>query len=121
MRQIGRIQKDYKEGNTIVGGIFTGTNRDLDDNLSQYMHKAAYSGGADFTQYFKKKSWMFNVNAAFSLVQGSEEALLNTQTSSARYYQRPDNDHTALDSARTSLAGSGGRMQIYIQFITSEA
>jgi hypothetical protein len=109
---VGRIQKDYKEGNTIVGGIFTSTNRDLDDNLGQYMHKAAYSGGADFTQYFKKKSWMFNVNAAFSLVQGSEEALLNTQTSSARYYQRPDNNHTKLDSSRTSLGGSGGRMQV---------
>lgn len=109
---VGRIQKDYKEGNTIVGGIFTGTNRHLDETLSQYMHKAAYSGGADFTQYFKKKSWMFNINAAFSLVQGSEEALLNTQTSSARYYQRPDNNHTVLDSTRTSLAGSGGRMMI---------
>ena len=109
---VGRIQKDYKEGNTIIGGIFTSTNRDLDQNLSQYMHKAAYTGGADFTQYFKKKSWMFNVNAAFSLVEGSEEALLNTQTSSARYYQRPDNNHTVLDSTRTSLAGSGGRMQV---------
>ena len=109
---VGRIQKDFKEGNTIVGGIFTSTNRDLDDNLGEYMHKAAYSGGADFTQYFRKKSWMFNVNTAFSLVQGSEEALLNTQTSSARYYQRPDNNHTKLDSGRTSLAGSGGRMQL---------
>ena len=109
---VGRIQKDYKEGNTIVGGIFTSTNRNLDDNLGQFMHKAAYSGGADFTQYFRKKSWMFNINAAFSLVQGTEEALLNTQTSSARYYQRPDNDHTKLDSSRTSLAGSGGRMQL---------
>ncbi len=109
---IGRIQKDFREGNTIVGGIFTSTNRDLDENLSRYMHKAAYSGGVDFTQYFKKKSWMLNVNAAFSLVQGSEEALLNTQTSSARYYQRPENDHTEIDSTRTSLAGSGGRMQV---------
>jgi hypothetical protein len=109
---VGRIQKDYREGNTIVGGIFTATNRNLDDNLARYMHKAAYSGGADFTQYFRKKSWMFNVNSAFSLVQGSEEALLRTQTSSARYYQRPDNDHTKLDSSRTSLGGSGGRMQV---------
>jgi hypothetical protein len=109
---VGRVQKDFKEGNTIVGGIFTSTNRDLDDNLSQYLHKAAYTGGADFTQYFKDKSWMFNVNAAFSLVQGSEEALLKTQTSSARYFQRPDNNHTEVDSSRTSLGGSGGRTQI---------
>jgi len=109
---VGRIQKDIKEGNTIIGGIFTSTNRALDNNLSEFMHKAAYSGGADFTQYFKDKSWMFNINTAFSLVEGSKEALYKTQTSSARYYQRPDNDHTKLDTNRTSLLGSGGRMQI---------
>ena len=109
---VGRIQKDYKEGNTIVGAIFTGTNRNLDENLGRYLHRAAYSGGADFTQYFNKKSWMFNVNSAFSLVQGTEQALLKTQTSSARYYQRPDKDHAKLDSTRTSLGGSGGRMQL---------
>jgi hypothetical protein len=109
---VGRIQKDINEGNTIIGGIFTSTNRDLDQNLGEFMHKSAYSGGADFTQYFKEKSWMFNLNSAFSLVEGSKTALYNTQTSSARYYQRPDNDHTELDTSRTSLAGSGGRLQI---------
>jgi hypothetical protein len=109
---VGRVQKDINEGKTIIGGIFTSTNRALDANLSNFMHKAAYSGGADFTQYFKDKSWMFNLNAAFSLVEGSKTALLNTQQSSARYFQRPDNDYTVLDSNRTSLAGSGGRMQI---------
>ncbi|TAL60816.1 MAG: hypothetical protein EPN88_15375, partial [Bacteroidetes bacterium] len=109
---IGRVQKDIKDGNTIIGGIFTGTNRDLDANLSTFMHKAAYSGGADFTQYFKEKSWMFNVNAAFSLVEGSKKALEITQRSSARYFQRPDNDYARYDTNRTSLAGSGGRMQI---------
>jgi hypothetical protein len=109
---VGRVQRDFKEGNTILGGIFTSTNRDLDDNLGGYMHKSAYSGGFDFTQYFKKKNWMFNLNAAFSQVNGSKEALELTQRSSARYYQRPDNDYTELDPERTSLMGSGGRMQI---------
>jgi hypothetical protein len=109
---VGRVQKDINEGNTIIGGIFTSTNRDLDENLGTFMHKAAYSGGADFTQYFKEKSWMVNLNTAFSLVEGSKSALYNTQTSSARYYQRPDNNHTELDTSRSSLSGSGGRMQI---------
>ncbi|HUX58895.1 MAG TPA: DUF5916 domain-containing protein [Bacteroidales bacterium] len=109
---IGRVQKDFKDGNTLLGGIFTSTNRDLDVNLSNFMHKSAYTGGADFTQYFKEKSWMFNINAAFSLVEGSKKALENTQRSSARYFQRPDNDYVVLDTNRTSLAGSGGRMQI---------
>ena len=109
---VGRVQKDIKDGNTIIGGIFTSTNRDLDANLGTFMHKAAYTGGADFTQYFKNKNWMFNLNAAFSRVEGSKKAIENTQRSSARYYQRPDNDYTELDTNRTSLSGSGGRMQI---------
>lgn len=118
---LGRVQRDFKDGNTIIGGIFTSTNRDLDANLwksdvdagmSDYLHKAAYSGGFDFTQYFREKSWSFNLNTAFSLVTGTREAIERTQLSSARYYQRPDNDYTKFDPNRTSLFGSGGRMQV---------
>ena len=112
---VGRVQKDINNGNTLIGGIFTSTNRNLDANLSNFMHKAAYTGGIDFTQYFKNKNWMFNLNAAFSLVEGSKKAIENTQKSSARYFQRPDNNYTVLDTNRTSLAGSGGRMQLMKQ------
>jgi hypothetical protein len=109
---VGRVQKDYNEGKTIFGGILTGINRNLDENLGQFMHKSAYSGGVDFTQYFKEKKWMFNLNAALSQVNGSKKAIEYTQKSSARYYQRPDNDYTDFDPDRTSLLGSGGRMQL---------
>ncbi len=109
---VGRVQKDINNGKTIIGGIFTSTNRDLDPGLKDLMHKAAYTGGTDFTQYFKDKNWMFNLNAAFSLVEGSKKALENTQESSAHYFQRPDNDYARLDTNRTSLFGSGGRVQL---------
>jgi len=55
---------------------------------------------------------MFNINTAFSQVKGTEEALEITQRSSAHYFQRPDKDYALLDPDRTSLAGSGGRMQL---------
>ncbi len=109
---VGRVQKDINDGKTLIGGIFTSTNRDLDPVQSDYLHKAAYTGGVDFTQYFKDKDWMFNLNTAFSLVQGSKKAIENTQESSARYFQRPDNTYARFDTNRTSLGGSGGRMQI---------
>jgi hypothetical protein len=108
---VGRVQKDFKEGNTIIGGILTSAYRDLDPNLAEFMHKSAFSGGLDFTQYFKDKSWMFNVNAAMSNVNGTKEAISITQQSSARYYQRPDKDYAVYDPDKTSLTGSGGRMQ----------
>jgi hypothetical protein len=109
---VGRVQRDFKDGNTLIGGIITSTNRDLDQNLADIMHKSAYSGGIDFTQYFKEKNWMFNFNAAFSQVNGSKKVLEETQRSSARYFQRPDNDYTVFDPERTSLSGTAGRMQI---------
>ena len=109
---VGRVQKDFNEGKTIIGGIITGTNRDLDLNLGGYMHKSAYTGGIDFTQYTKDKNWILSLSTAFSQVNGTKEAIENTQRSSARYFQRPDNDYTVLDTNRTSLTGSGGKLQI---------
>lgn len=109
---MGRVQKDIHSGNTIIGGVFTSTNRDLDPNLATFLHKAAYTGGIDFTQYFNKKSWMFTLNTAISDVSGTKEAIAQTQLSSARYFQRPDKSYTKFDPNRTSLVGSGGKMMI---------
>ena len=109
---VGRVQKDINNGNTLIGGILTSTNRELDSFVSDFMHKAAYTGGADFTQYFDAKNWMFNFVASYSLVEGSRKAIENTQKSSAHYFQRPDNNYSILDTNRTSLEGSGGRIQI---------
>jgi hypothetical protein len=44
-------------------------------------------------------------------VQGSEEAIANTQTSSARYFQRPDADYVEFDPTRTSLSGMGAKLE----------
>jgi hypothetical protein len=109
---VGRVQKDINSGNTIIGGILTGTYRNMDPSLASILHKDAYTGGIDFTQYFNNKNWMFNLNSAFSLVSGTKDAILNTQESSARYYQRPGINYVKLDSNRTSLLGTGGRMLI---------
>jgi hypothetical protein len=115
-----RLQKDYKEGNTIIGGMFTSVNRymneiavtgDVNEALINTLPTAAYSGGLDFTQYFRKKTYMINLNTAFSYIEGTELAMVNAQESSARYFQRPGNC-ISLDSSRTSLSGNGGRLQL---------
>ena len=112
---VGRVQKDFNQGNTIIGGMVTGTNRDLEENTKDDFHKSAYTGGLDFTKYWKEKAWSFNVNAAFSEVNGTAQAIEATQTSSARYFQRPGNDYVNYDPTRTSLSGSGGRLQLFRQ------
>ncbi len=109
---VSRVQQDFDNGNLLIGGIFTSTHRQLNDNLESQMHQQAYTGGLDFSKYFREKTWMININSAFSHVSGSGEAILRTQKSSARYFQRPDADHVDLDPSRTSLTGTGGRMQV---------
>lgn len=109
---VGRVQKDLNEGKTIFGGIFTGTNRDLDGNLAASMHRSAYTGGLDFTRYFRDKNWMLSVSTAFSQVSGTKEAIAETQKSSVRYFQRPDKEYARFDPDRKSLTGTGGRLQL---------
>jgi len=105
-----RLQKDYNEGNTILGGMVTATNRSIKDEELNFLHDAAYTGGFDFTHRWNKKKYYFSLNTVFSLVRGSKEAILNTQESPARYFQRPDTDHVRVDPDRTSLSGHGGTL-----------
>jgi hypothetical protein len=109
---IGRVQKQSNDGNIILGGMFTGTHRRIDENLGRQMHREAYTGGINYTHYFRKKLWMVNIHAAMSHIEGEPDAILQTQRSSARYFQRPDASHLNLDPKRTSLTGSGGRAMI---------
>jgi hypothetical protein len=121
----GRIQKDYNEGKTVFGGIVTAVNRDINDSSLMFMHSSAYTGGIDFQHSWKERTWYVAGNAEFSQVNGSREALLLTQQSSARYFQRPDAGYLSVDSSLTSLAGYGGTIKLgrssrkRIQFETS--
>lgn len=108
---VGRVQKDINQGNTIIGGILTSTNRDIHNEHLNYLHKNAFTGGVDFTQYFKDKSWYIRTKGMFSYVEGDSIALQETQSSSARYFQRPDADYLTYDSSRTSLPGYAGTIE----------
>ncbi|MCE1197914.1 MAG: carbohydrate binding family 9 domain-containing protein [Marinilabiliales bacterium] len=110
---VGRIQKDFKGGNTILGLMATSTDRKLDDQaLIDYLHKNGRSAGIDFKQYFHKKEWLFQLNTVFSQVNGSKEAIDRTQTSSVHLFQRPDATHLDYNPNATSLSGQGGNIQL---------
>jgi len=108
---VSRIQKEFNGRNTYFGGIVTATNREQNSNLN-FLHKSAYSGGLDFKHQWLNRSWYTGGSAVLSQVRGSEQAIINTQQSIRRLYQRVDATHLNLDTTRTSLSGSGGNAQI---------
>lgn len=109
---VSRAQQDINKGNTVVGTMFTATNRKIEDNRLNWLHDEAYSGGLDFLHHWKKRTYYVSGKGSFSHVKGSTEAITNTQVSSERYFQRPDNRHTELDSSRSSLTGTGGQIVV---------
>ncbi len=109
---VGRVQKDYNKGNTSIGGIFTSVHRDLSEPQLKFLNKSAYSGGVDFRHQWNDKTYYLDARTAISNIRGDKQAILDAQTSSARYYQRPDADYVTLDSSRTTLSGHGGFVSI---------
>ena len=107
---VGRVQKDINGANTVIGGVFTGVNRE--NELTDLLHRSAYSGGVDFQHYWKNRTWNFRAKGIFSRVEGSEAAIANTQTSFEHLFQRPNAGHVELDESRTSLTGYGGTLAL---------
>ena len=105
-----RAQKDFNERNTFFGGIITATNRNLNGNFSE-LHTSAYSGGFDFQHNWKNRDYYVKGNAIISHVLGSPEAIELTQRSITRLFQRTDATHVSVDPTRTSLTGTGGRIE----------
>ncbi|WP_273565628.1 DUF5916 domain-containing protein [Maribacter halichondriae] len=109
---VGRVQKDFNDRNTFVGGIFTATNRDdLTENIN-FLHKSAYSGGLDFKHQWNERDWYVGGNILMSHITGSADAIRGTQESIAHLFQRVGEDHVEVDSTRTSMTGTGGNIQI---------
>jgi len=109
---IARVAQDIDKGNTVVGGIFTATNRDIDHENFNSLPASAYTGGVNLTKWWKNKSYFFTVKGIFSNIHGSQEAITELQTNSTHNFQRPDVTHFKVDSSRTSLSGHGGTLEV---------
>jgi hypothetical protein len=108
---VGRVQQELNKGNSQVGAMITATNRNLNDPSLEFLHESAYSGGIHFRHSWKNRTYYIEGNMVMSQVNGSPESLLRTQTSSERFFQRPDADHLEVDSSRTSMSGTGGKLE----------
>jgi hypothetical protein len=108
---VARVQKGYKAGNTMIGGMLTSTNRIFEEGSLAFLTDKAYTGGIDILHHWKDKEFYLDAKLLGSHVGGSIEAITALQESSARYYQRPGADYLDYDTARTSLSGFGGKIK----------
>lgn len=106
-----RVQQDFNKGNTQVGAMFTSVNRKLDEDHLRYLRKSAYTGGVDFIHNWKDRTWYLSGNAIFSNVNGTTEAITQTQESQEHLYQRPDVDYLEVDTTLTSLNGASATLK----------
>lgn len=109
---VARFSKDMNKGNTVIGGMLTAVHRNLKEEQLDFLHKAAYTGGIDLSHQWHNKDWQLDINTYFSRVEGSNEAMIATQRASTHNFQRSDATHLQVDSLKTSLNGTGGKVQI---------
>lgn len=105
---MARATRDFRDGKSAVGVISTWTARDPAAAESLELHSRAYTFGADARHRFGDDRFIVSGYLLGSAVQGSAAAIARTQRSPARYFQRPDADHTEFDPALTSLNGWAG-------------
>jgi hypothetical protein len=108
---VGRLARDLRNGLTQIGLFTTGVERDLPPQLN-HLRQDAYSVGASFNHRFLRDTYAVAGWIAASRVSGSAQAIDLTQRSSARYFQRPDNDYVTYDPSRTELAGVAGQLML---------
>ncbi len=109
---VGQVQKEINDGNTLIGGILTSTNRDISDEQLKFLNNNAYTGGFNFMQQFHNKTYYVKFSAAGSYINGDSTAMIREQTSPARYYQRTDNNHRSVDSTLHAMSGSTGQLLV---------
>jgi hypothetical protein len=106
---MARVQKDFRGGETYFGATATSV---LRANSALPLRKSAVVGGLDFRHNFAQRQYRIGGSLLGSRVTGSPEAIAETQLSSVHYYQRPDAEHLAVDSTRTSLSGFSADLRI---------
>ena len=110
---VTRVRQDLKDGDAQVGGFLSAVNRSMNGSyLENYLNESAYQIGVDGQYFWANRNWGAGGVLAFSQVNGTENSILNTQTTSARYYNRVDSDYLSLDSTKTNLNGYFGEFSI---------
>jgi hypothetical protein len=111
---VARAQKEFEQGRQALGFMSTYTSRQFkDDRLRDEINKDAFAFGLDgWTFLDSSKTYVLKSWGAVSRVSGNQTRMIDLQTSSRHYFQRPDASHVAVDSNATSLTGYAARFSL---------
>jgi hypothetical protein len=111
---IGRVKKDFMDGNLVVGAVASGIQRNIDTTFAPFLAHHAEMYGNDVYYTWHQQTYAFQAQASVTNVSGDPREILSREQSSARYFQRPDRGggsggflSNGLDSTMTSLRGAG--------------
>lgn len=102
---VGRAMKDFNDGRTAFGAMVTSVTRNIPNEDLEFLDRQAFTGGVDISHRWHENEYQFDLKIMGSHVRGSEDAMYDLQTSSARYFQRPDAHHLEVDPSLTYMNG----------------
>ena len=106
-----RARQDFRQGQSGIGLMFTGVDRELDGVTERFLRRGAIAGGIDGRHRIMNGSLTIAGSVAASAVTGTAEAIARTQRNSVHYYNRPDAG-LDYDTLRTSLGGLSSRLAV---------
>ena len=110
---VGRIKRDFNDGETSIGLSATAVNRDVSGTPMDAIYRdQAYTSGFQIQHRWADNSWLLDLHGTGSWVHGSEEAIAATQQSNVHLYQRPDATDATFDPHRRSLEGADITMRL---------
>jgi hypothetical protein len=103
-----RLQKEFGQFGSNVGGIITGLHRQFDAGSpsSSVLTRSAVSGAFDWNLRTRNGAYTWVGALGFGGARGDSAAITRLQQTVVHYYQRPDASHVELDPSRRSLGGS---------------
>ncbi len=109
------LRRDLRGGRTGLGIMGTSVVRDIDEPSLNFLRETAHTAGLDFYHRFGRNQYAISGTLSGSRITGDSIAIASAQRSSARYFQRPDQDYMKYDPSARDLSGyavsaSGGKV-----------
>ncbi len=108
---VARMQGELNQGNTVLGGIFTGTARDPEGDAMVTLPDHGVLAGLDGQHFWNERAYFVEARGVVTEVRGSAASIEALATNAVHYFQRPDADHLELEEGARTLSGNAGRVR----------